>query len=64
MSVIIILMGASLLVAGGFLLVFVWAVKTGQFDDTGTPPLRMLADDEPSRGTKGAAEKREREKSR
>ena len=49
MSVIIILMGASLLVAGGFLLVFVWATKNGQFDDTGTPPLRMLGDDEPGR---------------
>lgn len=60
MSVIYVLMGASLLVAGGFLLVFVWAVKTGQFDDTGTPPLRMLADDEPGRA-QGAAKKNERE---
>jgi cbb3-type cytochrome oxidase maturation protein len=58
-----ILMGASLLVAGGFLVFFVWAVKSGQFDDTGTPPLRMLGDDEPGRMA-GAAEKKKREQQR
>ncbi|MFN0066955.1 MAG: cbb3-type cytochrome oxidase assembly protein CcoS [Limisphaerales bacterium] len=46
MSVILILIPLSLLVAGGFLGAFVWAVRRGQFEDTGTPPLRMLADDE------------------
>ena len=63
MSVIIILMGASLLVAGGFLLVFVWATRNGQFDDTGTPPLRMLADDEPGRA-KLTTEKNKQERER
>lgn len=49
MSVLFILMGASLLMGLGFLTFFVWAVKSGQFDDTGTPPMRMLSDDEPGR---------------
>lgn len=60
MSVLFVLLGSSLLVAGVFLLVFVWAVKTGQFDDTGTPQLRILGDDEPARNT-GAAKKKEQE---
>ena len=45
MSVIILLIVSGGLVAAGFLGAFVWAVRTGQFDDTTTPPLRMLFDD-------------------
>ena len=45
MSVIALLIAAGGLVAGGFLVAFVWAVQSGQFDDTATPPLRMLFDD-------------------
>ena len=44
MSVIVLLIVAGALVAGGFLLAFVWAVRTGQFDDTHTPAVRMLLD--------------------
>ena len=29
----------------GFLGAFVWAVRTGQFDDTCTPAVRVLLDD-------------------
>lgn len=32
----------SLLVAVGFLIAFLWAVKTGQYDDAETPAIRML----------------------
>ena len=46
MSVILLLILASLGVAVLFLLGFIWAVKSGQFDDTSTPSLRILADDE------------------
>jgi cbb3-type cytochrome oxidase maturation protein len=46
MSVIIILIGASVLVAGGFLVAFLWSVKNGQMDDDYTPSIRMLFDDE------------------
>ncbi|MEO8148213.1 MAG: cbb3-type cytochrome oxidase assembly protein CcoS [Bacteroidia bacterium] len=46
MSVIIILISASLLVATGFLISFFWAVKTGQYEDDYTPSVRMLFDNE------------------
>ena len=45
MSVIVLLIVAGGLVAAGFLLAFVWAVRTGQFDDTHTPAVRLLLDD-------------------
>ncbi len=45
MNVIILLIFAGGVVAAGFLAAFVWAVRTGQFDDTTTPPLRILLDD-------------------
>lgn len=45
MSVIAILIIFSLLVASGFLIAFLWAVKTGQFDDKYTPSVRILFDD-------------------
>ena len=46
MYVIVVLMGASLLVAGGFLLAYWWAVRNGQYDDLYTPSVRMLFDDD------------------
>ena len=45
MEVIFILIAASLLLAGGFLAAFIWAVKNGQFDDPYTPSVRILMDD-------------------
>lgn len=42
MSAIFILIGASLVVAIGFLIGFIWSVKDGQFDDDYTPSIRML----------------------
>jgi cbb3-type cytochrome oxidase maturation protein len=47
MSVILILMLASLTVALAFLAGFIWAVKTGQFEDTCTPAMRILTEEEP-----------------
>jgi cbb3-type cytochrome oxidase maturation protein len=49
MSVVIILILASLAVALLFLAAFVWSVRSGQYDDTLTPSLRMLAEDDLSR---------------
>lgn len=46
MSVVVILLGFSMLVAGGFLAAFLWAVRTGQFADRHTPSLRILQDDD------------------
>ena len=45
MSVIVILIGVSLFVAVGFLIAFLWAVKSGQYNDTYTPSVRVLFDD-------------------
>nr|WKN35476.1 cbb3-type cytochrome oxidase assembly protein CcoS [Tunicatimonas sp. TK19036] len=47
MSVLFILIGVSLLVAISFLVAFLWASKTGQYDDDYTPSVRMLFDDRP-----------------
>ena len=44
MSVIVILILFSVLVAGGFLIAFIWAVRSGQYDDTESPAIRMLMD--------------------
>ncbi|KUO61170.1 cytochrome C oxidase Cbb3 [bacterium BRH_c32] len=49
MSVIIVLIGFSLLVAIIFLILFIRAVKSGQFDDKYTPSIRILFDDEPKK---------------
>jgi cbb3-type cytochrome oxidase maturation protein len=35
-----------LVVASGFLIAFLWAVRSGQFEDDYTPSVRMLHDDE------------------
>ncbi|MCC6233688.1 MAG: cbb3-type cytochrome oxidase assembly protein CcoS [Verrucomicrobiales bacterium] len=51
MEVIVILIIASLLLAGSFLGVFVWATRTGQFEDTTTPAMRILTDDPPATHT-------------
>lgn len=42
MSVILILLGVSLAIAGGFLIAFFWSVHDGQFDDTYAPSHRIL----------------------
>lgn len=47
LSVLFILIGISILVAGSFLIGFLWSVKTGQFDDDYTPSVRMLFEDTP-----------------
>lgn len=47
MSVVFGLIALSLLVAAGFLAGFIWAVRSGQFRDTATPALRILAEDPP-----------------
>ena len=47
MGVMVILICASILVAGGFLIAFLWSVRDGQYDDDYTPSVRMLFDDAP-----------------
>lgn len=52
MSVIILLIIASIIVAGGFLIAFMWSVKDGQYDDNYSPANRILFDDKPGKNNK------------
>jgi cbb3-type cytochrome oxidase maturation protein len=46
MGVLVLLIGVSILIAVGFLIAFIWSVKTGQYEDDYTPSVRMLFDNE------------------
>ncbi|MDO9254645.1 MAG: cbb3-type cytochrome oxidase assembly protein CcoS [Bacteroidales bacterium] len=46
MSVIVVLIGFSIIVAAGFLVAFLWAVRSGQYDDDVSPSVRILFDNE------------------
>ena len=45
MTVIVFLIILGILVAGGFLVGFIWAVKSGQYDDMYSPSVRVLFDE-------------------
>ncbi|MEP6676430.1 MAG: cbb3-type cytochrome oxidase assembly protein CcoS [Ferruginibacter sp.] len=45
MSVMFVLLGVSMMIAGSFLVAFLWSVNNGQYDDDYTPGLRILFDD-------------------
>ncbi|MBK8111215.1 MAG: cbb3-type cytochrome oxidase assembly protein CcoS [Saprospiraceae bacterium] len=45
MKIIFVLIGLSLLLAIGFLISFLWAVKSGQYKDDFTPSMRILHDE-------------------
>jgi cbb3-type cytochrome oxidase maturation protein len=61
MSVVFILLPLALLVAGVMVALFVWAVKSGQYDDLETPAVRILFDDEPKKTDEPDAAPRERD---
>jgi cbb3-type cytochrome oxidase maturation protein len=44
-NIFYLLIGVSLFAALIFLGAFIWAVKSGQFDDSKTPSIRILFDD-------------------
>jgi cbb3-type cytochrome oxidase maturation protein len=46
MEVVYITIGVSIVVALIFFIVFLRSVRSGQYDDTYTPSVRMLFDDE------------------
>ena len=46
MSVILIMIPAALVLAGLGLVAFIYAAKSGQFDDLDTPALRAVFDDD------------------
>jgi cbb3-type cytochrome oxidase maturation protein len=45
MSVILLLIPLSVVIATVFLAAFIWAVRSGQFEDTCTPSMRLLTED-------------------
>lgn len=54
METIFVLLPLALLIAGIALALFVWAARSGQFDDLDTPAVRILFDDETPRAQKPA----------
>lgn len=56
MSVLFILLPVALLFSGAAVVVFLWAVRAGQFDDLDTPGLRILHEDDA--GPQGPADTR------
>lgn len=46
MNIMFLLIGVSLLAAMVFLFLFIWAVKSGQYDDTFTPSVRILFEED------------------
>jgi cbb3-type cytochrome oxidase maturation protein len=45
MTAILILIPISVAIAAGFLAAFIWSVRSGQFEDTCTPAMRVLTED-------------------
>jgi cbb3-type cytochrome oxidase maturation protein len=52
MSVIVLLIIIGGVVASGFLAAFLWAVRSGQYDDTVSPSVRMLFDEKKAKKNK------------
>jgi cbb3-type cytochrome oxidase maturation protein len=48
MIIIFLLIPLSIAVAACFLLAFIWAVRSGQYDDTCTPAMRVLVEEKTS----------------
>lgn len=48
MDIIYLLISISFIMAIGFLVAFVWSVKTGQQSDLITPAMRILMEDKPA----------------
>jgi len=63
MIIIILLIGISLTIAVIFLAIFFWNMKSGQYDDTYTPSIRMLFDGKPKRDTVKSKHNNESQKS-
>jgi cbb3-type cytochrome oxidase maturation protein len=59
MGIIVLMIGISLTIAIVFLVIFFWNMKSGQYDDTYTPSVRMLFENKPSKGKPKSAKKKE-----
>jgi cbb3-type cytochrome oxidase maturation protein len=45
MIIVYLLIPLSVVVAAGFLAAFIWAIRSGQYEDTCTPSMRLLTDE-------------------
>ncbi len=52
MNSLLILIPVSLLLFGGAIWAFAWAVRRGQFDDLDTPAIDILAEERPPAATR------------
>ncbi len=50
MSILYLLIPLALLLLGGAVWAFFWAVSSGQFDDLDTPAVRIIMDDDEKPG--------------
>lgn len=57
MNIIFMLIGCSVFIALIFLIAFFWASRNGQHEDTYTPSVRILFDDEPQQQPEEAPKK-------
>jgi len=48
MGIITLLISISITIALLFLAIFIWSLRSGQFDDTTTPAMRMIFDERKS----------------
>ncbi|MCB1561547.1 MAG: cbb3-type cytochrome oxidase assembly protein CcoS [Xanthomonadales bacterium] len=55
MNILLVLVPISLVLLGVAIVTFVWAVRSGQFDDLDTPSIDILADDSSPREPDDAA---------
>ena len=62
MTIIILLIAISLSIALLFLAIFFWNMRSGQYDDTYTPSVRMLFDNKPGRESPNARTVRKKQK--
>ena len=58
MELVFVLLPFALLFAGAALALFVWAARSGQFDDLQTPAVRILFDDEAQHDASGPDKER------
>jgi cbb3-type cytochrome oxidase maturation protein len=62
MNILYLLIAVSLVAALSFLVMFIWAVRTGQYEDTYTPSVRILFEEEQEENSN--TEKEDNEKSK
>ncbi len=63
MKIVILLILISVSIAVVFLAIFYWSMKSGQYDDTYTPSLRLLFEDKKREGEDAKPETPKKRKS-